>query len=813
MKPLFARAAIALAILLSASPLLAVTVGNGANCDFATLNDAINSVPRGGSVSIRLSNNVPADPLLSIDRNLTLVGGYDSCSDTTTNHLTPSVIRGIGNNQPNVHLSGFANPIAVNVSLVNLRIEGGAAPRGAGIRIGAANQVRLSNVVVLDNDASEFGGGIYLDGEDGAGLVIEHDSSIVGNSAVQRGGGIYCTLADADHGPGIDFRTGAVIANTAGAHGGGIYLSDCKLIGDASGSRLVDQNRVDRVSFPSAIVDQFGSASGAGIYARASRITLGSAGSTTRISRNEGRHQNHDGAGTHFEVDHGEGGGLNLVESSVATLINTHVAENVAAQGGGVMIRSSIFSMNLDPAGCTALPPYPGCGSLTANWAQGYDTGFSGCQSGAQSFAGRGGAVAMRGGASVLNSVWIKDNRVDQTNGCISPNHVRYPHGAALDLRESSGLDLFNTVVHGNGDNSADDVIHVDSGALFRAFHSTIAGNSNADDAVLRTSTGTPGIGLFNSILIDTIPLYQNDGSSGALLRAVCVYASSLSTLDDAPISDLRENVAGSNPGFVDAGNDNFRLRADAATRDLCRGDELAERNRVDRVLLDLDGAVRPRIVAGIPARSWDAGAYELQSGTIGNPVDVGLMLDDGGLVSGAGASMGYTVAMANDGPNPVSNAGFSLVLDDRIQLPLAVVPFDAGWNCSQSGRTATCRFANALASGAAAPTVAVQFTAPATPMLITSTAAAILPANAVDTLSTNDMASIDSSIALNSNLEPLFGSLPPALLTGQAVPLPVTVRNHGPDASFAPRLKMSFPASLQTQPDTVLPSTAWICG
>ncbi|MGB0135242.1 hypothetical protein, partial [Dokdonella sp.] len=397
-----------------------VTVGSEATCSFHTINDAINSVPSGGSVTIRLSNNVVSDPFLSIDRNVTLTGGYSNCSDISSDANAPSVIQGIGNNQPVGFISGFANPIAVTVSLSRVRIQGGVAPKGAGLRIGGAASVRLTSVELTDNVAGEFGGGVYIDGSNGAQLTIQSDTQLTDNVAIQRGGGIYCLNANTESGGKVDFRDGDIVDNVAGAHGGGVYLENCEMTGSLSGERRIASNEVDRVDYPEAVVDEYGSASGAGIYATsASHLSLGSRSSTTLIEGNVGRNKVYDGFGSHYEVDRGDGGGLTLLNDSVAELTNTHIANNQAADGGGVMVRGlARFELKRDPGGCIANANFPGCASLVGNKGRGYDNGFDFCVNSDRNWAGRGGAIAMRGAFGELDGVWVKGNQAVQTDGC-----------------------------------------------------------------------------------------------------------------------------------------------------------------------------------------------------------------------------------------------------------------------------------------------------------------------------------------------------------------------------------------------------------
>ena len=85
------RAIAALSLLVAlaghASSASAVTVGSAGNCDFLSLQAAIDSIPRGGSVNIRLTNPVGgyvASPILLVDRSAHITGGYTSCTDLTS---------------------------------------------------------------------------------------------------------------------------------------------------------------------------------------------------------------------------------------------------------------------------------------------------------------------------------------------------------------------------------------------------------------------------------------------------------------------------------------------------------------------------------------------------------------------------------------------------------------------------------------------------------------------------------------------------------------------------------------------------------
>ncbi|MEZ5464164.1 MAG: hypothetical protein R3F22_02845 [Lysobacteraceae bacterium] len=815
------HAILATALLGVAQQAAAVTVGSETACDFHSLNDAINSVPRGGTVSIRLSNNLDHDSLLSIDRNVNITGGYDSCTDGSANHLTPSVIRGIGNNQPTVHLSGFANPLAVNVSLTNVNIVGGAAPNGAGIRITADNRVTLSNVKVYNNVASVTGGGVYIDGSKGAELVIDYESQIYQNSAHQKGGGIYCVNASAANNGLIDFRRGEIRDNLAGAYGAGLFLDNCKVTGATDGLRRIADNFADLQAFDDEILDLNSRASGGGIYAvNDSRIHLGSVNSETLIEDNHVRHEIYDGFGFHYEEDHGEGGGLYLTSSATAYLVNTHVAGNLARTGGAARITDGGYlDFRRHADGCVPSSEHPGCASLDDNTAQGYDDGSDSCIGNGHSFSGRGGALAVSAGYARLNGVWVSRNRAVETDGCLSQLTMQYPHGAAFLVDEGGFLETFNTVIHDNGNNSADDIIHVDdSGSEFFAYHSTIAGNSNVDDAVIRTGGRTdltnvsPSVGLFNSIIMESAAIYKNDHANAGRLTSICVLANNLGTLDDAPQSEVRDSLQAGSAGFVDGNNDNFRLQDNSPAVDLCTADELAAANRVWLVLEDMDGADRPRIASADPDHAWDAGAYENQSGLEAVIGDLEVTIDDGGFNIGLNSSMGYLITLQNNGPNPVANAGFRVTLDAALQNVMTLLPFANGWTCSNVGHIGECQYSGTLPPGSEPLEVAVQFTSPSSPAIVTSTVEALGPATLVDTVTSNSSASEVTSIATDSDLATRFVTVPSVLEPGESSQVTVELENLGPDVSPQPKIRLFFPDTVQNVSVINKPSTAWSC-
>lgn len=795
-----------------------VTVGPDPACSFSTLQDAVDAIPRGGQTSIRVVNDrngfVSAN-LLIIDRNVSIFGGYDNCADTSADLARPSIIRSAGGSTPTVFITSFASAIPAQVRLENVRIEGGNAPFGAGLRISGANAVRLSSSVVSGNHASRFGGGVHLDGNQGASLRIEYGTRIEDNQADERGGGLSCVGGE------VVFRDGRIGDNLAGLHGGGIYLDGCRLEGGGTGTRRIDANFVDASDEPySAPFDEGVPAAGGGIYARASsRIELGNASSTTLLHDNDIRHRIYDGFGSHYTVDRGQGGALRLIGGSAAKLVNAHLRANRANEGGAVFASGgSVFTLERDAAGCPVVAGESGCVSLVGNRAVGYDNGFDFCASSANNYAGRGGALALRGPSrALLDGVQVRGNRVTQTEGCVDERYEQYPHGAAFDVRGNGiTLEVFNSVVAGNVDVRADDLVHVrGDGSVFRAAHSTFVGNalvggSDSLEALFRTAGPAPRIELLSSIVVEPgRALFANDGAASPALRVDCVLASSLSQFDDITDHRITRSSAGS-AGFVDAATGDFRLAAGSAALDRCDLSELTARGIADRAARDLGGERRPWSGPGV-ATPWDLGAFERVQGTTPPQADLRLEFGDGGFAVPPGGSLGYLVAVRNAGPSPAQGLGWTADLDPAVGLPVAAVPFDARWNCQVQSRQVRCTWAERLNVGAATPQVAIQATAPLQPAALLSSAALDPSITYVDPVSTNDRATVATSIGLAAELRLLLGEAPRAPAGGR-VRIALSVRNAGPDVAIEPRFSLTVPADFDQIDVESTPSTAWRC-
>jgi len=240
----------------------------GVGCTYSTIQAAIDSVPADGSAVIRIRDDFFNENLVIENKSLDLIGGHDSCSDTSPDSAT--TISGISINSPTLTVQNdrmFSEPDSeINVFLVNLDLQDGSVgtnQRGGGLRVVSAHgsgrsartNVTLNNTWVINNQAGS-GGGVALwnsgPGGDGGQFAMIGNSRISSNQAVDtvaRGGGLYC-LGNFS----LLLQGGEISDNTAGmdggvsALGGGMYVQGCEVDwfaqGAGEGSGSLDNNTV-----------------------------------------------------------------------------------------------------------------------------------------------------------------------------------------------------------------------------------------------------------------------------------------------------------------------------------------------------------------------------------------------------------------------------------------------------------------------------------------------------------------------------------------------------------------------------------------
>ncbi|MGE4070784.1 MAG: hypothetical protein AB7E72_06370 [Lysobacterales bacterium] len=314
------------------------TVGSGAACTHASIQDAITAGLANGTgldvINVARNRSYTAQALVAQNDTLVIQGGFADCSSATGDPNNPTVLSGAG---------GAAAPVlriqgSGNVTLRNLVLQGGDAPAnadGGGLAIvDGPHQITLNNVQLASNHAGRGAGMAVTTGVSTISVTFQGDSRIFGNQASSDGGGIYCRSAS------LSLVTESLIinSNTSARDGGGIYAENCS-IDLASGHALgaLWNNQATRNGGGMYVLGAFG---GARIYSLF-------VDALTRLN------------GNNAAVG---GGAIYATDGARVQLQNVEVVDNVAQDGGAILMRGTgnsitndltIVASNLTPAAVT----------------------------------------------------------------------------------------------------------------------------------------------------------------------------------------------------------------------------------------------------------------------------------------------------------------------------------------------------------------------------------------------------------------------------------------------------------------------------
>ncbi|MEJ2239748.1 MAG: hypothetical protein P8X82_15750 [Gemmatimonadales bacterium] len=218
-----------------------ITVGPEENCDFASLETAIdaarfNSNGSGNDFIFVSKNHADADgSIFVLNEDISIYGGFDSCGSVAASGTT--TVSGGG---PVMTITAAADS-PHTVVLRDLEItDGNSATNGGGLSInGPVTVILEGDTTVTGNEAADGGGGIFVNGDFDAQLQLR-DTASVSNNLARNGGGIFCTgIAEAS--ALVDLgETTAVFLNDAtldatGAGGGIVVSTGCDLVSRAGG--------------------------------------------------------------------------------------------------------------------------------------------------------------------------------------------------------------------------------------------------------------------------------------------------------------------------------------------------------------------------------------------------------------------------------------------------------------------------------------------------------------------------------------------------------------------------------------------------
>ncbi|MEZ5484758.1 MAG: hypothetical protein R3F01_06335 [Lysobacteraceae bacterium] len=372
------------------------TVGGGIDCDFGTLQAAINAADSGDSIHmisgafLLLGGGVTVE-----DKSLSITGGYANCSASIPDPDNPTEL--VGDGSDSVVTVDTLMPGSRSVLFRHFVLSGGdgGAAKGGGVDLGGDALLHLDHVVVEDNQA-QYGGGIrIIGGADTPTLRLSGGSRIGGtssvdggNNATQFGGGLHCW-----GGAQIELIDAAINFNTA-VSGGGMYLASCDVStpapgGSGEGLAEIRGNRVLQ--------------SGAGVYA----------GSPSVVALDSTRQRPVRVTGNQADVDsldmiYGSGGGFYLTDADLQAS-GVRIEENHAARGGGIYVTNT-GSVDMDrgnPTGANCAEPIR-CSTLSRNTA-----------------SSSGGAIHSQNSIVDLRQTFIESNQANNTSvGCLSASLV-----------------------------------------------------------------------------------------------------------------------------------------------------------------------------------------------------------------------------------------------------------------------------------------------------------------------------------------------------------------------------------------------------
>lgn len=253
-----------------------------------------------------------------------------------------------------------------DLAVIRLRITGGDAELGGGIRVGSG-RLLLRESMVRANVASDSGGGVYT-----RGTVRVRSSSLNGNRA-RFGGGLF------NDGGSASLSGDAAIANNLALYAGGNVPSGGGVYNDGGALLLKDK---------AVITSNTGDGSGGGIYNGPDSEAL-----LTESSSVEGN------------LSRNEGGGISN-RGTVMTFDASTIIDNRARYYGGGVFNYATLTMNdtssisgnaayvrLEPSQCEGGGVY-GFGIVTMNDEATIRRNSTG---------GFGGGIAQEGGSVVLN--------------------------------------------------------------------------------------------------------------------------------------------------------------------------------------------------------------------------------------------------------------------------------------------------------------------------------------------------------------------------------------------------------------------------
>lgn len=542
----------------------------GAPCTHATLAAAVAAAAANGPGNDQVfltATLTLASPVLIVDQNLEIVGGFVGCADNSPDPINPTTI----NVQTSDALFVFGGSVLRAVTLQNLQIRRlDGAPLGRLLRIQDASFVTLLGTT-LRNGSLDNGGNVWMSGAQ-TFLILSawqgRDPAISAGSATGVGGGLYC------NGGTISLEAGAIDFNSAAGDGGGVYLDGCDLRVAAGSDRPQDCSQ----AHPGVRCNASTGGSGGGVFAvNGARVEL--FGDRLRPAV-VGGNQAVRGGGIHLS------GSGTTAEARNAWLIDNLASEDAA----GIFVRGhATLSWLVDAPGCLRGTD---CSRMAGNRAS--------------SIGAVGGALAVdTGGDAVVRQTTLTGNRAEETGGVV------WAHG------DGSTVVMEGCIVHHDLGGFDGALFAAASWAELTVAFSTLDEETGCCRGLFGTTNGG-SVRVFSSILL-AVEAASGQGrifdepAGAAETRVVdCVlYQETTSTLPPPADPGSHQVLASPATTFLDRAAGRYRLRSGSPAIDFCDGSNyFPQTTDIDREARGFDVPADPNL----PFGPFDLGADEWRS-------------------------------------------------------------------------------------------------------------------------------------------------------------------------------------------------------
>ena len=520
--------------------------------------------------------------LINDPETVIIEGGFTDCNDFDpgTDHTT---ISGSGNDGgPVFQITGTGGAVVFS----NLYITGANRPgqNGGGIYYAGHGllQIELSNVYL--NEAG-YGGGIYFSGSGGdATLYLEHDTTVLNNTADTSGGGIR--IEGSARLSALHPQTWIGFNHAMNGYGGGIEIlgpARADIGSNYNGGSVVSYNEARRAS---------SSATDAGMGGGIAVLDNGNGEAVLRTFA--------DGSATPTAISSNtadyRGGGVYLYGAASACLFASNMNDDIAEDG------AAIYEDN-------------GAASNSGFYVNGGAPARLGAECGPETVASLGGvkdcAVGDAACGTISNNVTQHSDGTGSagtavvTWGTFVGNRLRMHGNLAHQLFQHRDLNLTRCLLTDNNVSGA--LLGSISDGLARVHSCTIANNIIGDSFVMQYYDGYNSVDLAYDIVDQPGHNTVNWGSGHGTFDVSYIMANST-----AGLPQNNPSVVQGLPSFVDAANGDYHLRPVYQL-----AIDFGQGSNYDYVP-DLDGVPAPVDLAAVPnhlpSGSADLGAFERQS-------------------------------------------------------------------------------------------------------------------------------------------------------------------------------------------------------